>query len=376
MKRFLLQLIIFITPIIIFLCLPTYILWRSKENFYKIDNIISHKKKSLVGYLYTENNYSSIKWTYLKSSEAKCVWTLGSSRVLQFRENMFDSTFYNAGFTVVKINDFTPFLKSLPTSKHPKYLIMGLDQWMFNALCDDLSSAPSIESWKNSFTFFPKLFPTYYSIYDNLFTGKYALSAFNKRQDSFHRIGLNAVMNNTGLRNDGSIYYGGQITKLINRDPTAMDFKYTDTFNRIKQGTRPFQHFKSINEKALSELNDLLQYCKDHKINVIAFLPPYAEGVYNNMNESNNYISLEELFSRIKPFFRKYNYEVYDFSKLSSFDSNDNEVIDGGHGGEVAYQKILIHMLASGSILNRVTNAKRLRSDLANKKNNYIVYDY
>ena len=57
MKRFLIQLIIFTSPLIIIFGLPTYILWQSKENFYKIDKILSSKEKYLIGYAYHENNY-------------------------------------------------------------------------------------------------------------------------------------------------------------------------------------------------------------------------------------------------------------------------------------------------------------------------------
>jgi hypothetical protein len=375
MKRFLIQLIIFTSPLIIIFGLPTYILWQSKENFYKIDEILSSKEKYLIGYAYHENNYGFLKWTYLNSNEKKSLWALGSSRVLQFRENMFDTTFYNAGYTISSINDFKPFIKSIPNSKLPKYIIIGLDQWMFNESYDDLNSIPSTESWQNSFTFSPKLFPTYKNVYADLFAGKYTFSSLIQHSNSYNKIGLNAKMNNTGFRNDGSFYYGGQISKLIDKDTTANDFNYSNTFDRIKHGDRRFQYCKSVNEKAISELNDLLKYCKDQQINVIAFLPPFADKVYNKMNESGKYVNLKEIYSRVKPYFDKYNYEVYDFSKVSLCNSNDNETIDGFHGSEFTYQKLLISILDSGSILNQVTNVKRLKIDLVNKKNNYIIYD-
>jgi hypothetical protein len=376
MKRFLVQLVIFSIPLLIFLGIPTYILWQSKENFYTVENVLSSKEKYLIGYGYNENNYRFIKWTYLNLNDNKTVWTLGTSRVLQFRENMFDSTFYNAGYTILSINDFKPFIKSLPASKRPKFIIIGLDQWMFNESYDDLDSIPSTQSWKKSFTFSPEIFATYKTLYDDLFGGKYTFSSLIKRSNSNSKFGLNAKMNNTGLRNDGSMYYGKQINKLVNKDTTAMDFNYSETFYRINNGKKQFKYGKSVNEKAISELNELLIYCKAQQINIIAFLPPFADKVYNKMNESGKYVYLEEIYRRIKPSFDKYNYEVYDFSKVSLCNSNDNETIDGFHGGELTYQKLLISMLDSGSILNQVTNAKRLKIDMEHKKNNYTVYDY
>ncbi len=377
MKRFVIQLLIFTAPIIIYLGIPTYILWQSKENFFKIDKILSSKEKYLIGYAYHENNYGFVKWTYLNSNDNKSVWALGSSRVLQFRGRMFDTTFYNAGYTISSINDFEPFIQSLPKAKQPKYIIIGLDQWMFNASSDNLNSTPPTKLWQSSFSLVPKIFPTYKTCYTDLFAGKYTFNTFRKQHSNLiNKIGLNAILNNTGFRNDGSIYYGVQIEKLINKDTTASDFNYSNTFDRIKHGNRHFEYCKSVNEKALNKLSAFLNYCKSQQINVIAFLPPFADKVYIKMVESGNYLYLKDVYQRIKPIFEKYNFEVYDFSKVALCNSSDNETIDGFHGGELTYQKILISILESGSILNRVANVNRLKDDIIKRKNSYVVYDY
>ncbi|MFH6994875.1 hypothetical protein [Flavobacterium sp. FlaQc-48] len=376
MKKFLVQLIVFVSPIFIFLSVPTYILWQSKENFHNIDDVLISKDKYLIGYAYNENNYGFAKWTYLNKNENKNIWALGSSRVLQFRENMFETSFYNVGFTISSIKDFKPFIESIPSSKRAKYVIIALDQWMFNESYDDLNSVLPIEHWQNGFTYLPKLYPTYKIVYSNLLAGKYTFNSLNQDSNSYNKIGLNAQINNTGFRNDGSFFYGEQIVKLIAKDSTANDFNYSDTFDRIKHGDRRFQYCKFVNEKALVELNQLLKYCKEQKIFVVAFLPPFADKIYNKMNESGKYDYLKEIYNKVKPVFDNYNFEVYDFSKVSACNSNDSETIDGFHGGEITYQKLLISILESGSVLNRFSSVKRLKDDLLIKKNNYIIYNY
>jgi hypothetical protein len=375
MKKFLISILIFIIPFLIFFSLPTYILYKSKENFYNIDKLLSSNHNYLIGYSYNQNNYGYLKWSYLNLNENKFVWTLGSSRVLQFRKEMFDTTFYNAGYTISSISDFRPFLKSLPDFKKPKYLILGLDQWMFNESYDSLNTIPSTENWQKSFSFVPKPYPTYKSVYTDLYVGKYNLSLISDNNNSFYKIGLHANISNTGLRNDGSFFYGDQIKKLINNDKTANDYNYSDTYDRIEKGDRRFQFGQSVNNKAVLELNELLKYCKSQQINVIAFLPPFADKVYQQMINSRKYPYLENIFNSIKPIFDNHNYEIYDFSMVSLCGSNDNETIDGFHGGDVTYQKILISMLDSMSILNKVTNINRLKNDMIYKKNNYLIYD-
>ncbi len=376
MKRFIIQVLKFICPLVVLLILPSYILWKSKENFTLLDKIAIDKSKYIVGYGYASNesNYNYLKWTYLNLNEKKQVWTLGSSRVLEFRREMFDSSFYNVGFMIQGINQFRPFLKSIPTNKYPKYLIIGLDHWWFNSSWDNLSQAPSENYWKNSANFLPKP-STITSVYEDFFSKKIT---FNLLKGNGHplSIGLNALINNTGYRNDGSMYYGEQIAGLINHSKTVEDYEYSDTFERIKKGNLRFNYGTSVNEKALIELAELLKYCKRYKIEVIAIIPPFADKVYDKMTQSNKYRYLTEIYTKAKPLFDHYNYEIYDFSKVSLCGSKDNETIDGFHGGEVTYQKIMIKMLDAGSVLNSCVNVKRLKLDITKKKNNYQVYDY
>ena len=60
-----------------------------------------------------------LKWKALQEKDRKEIWALGSSRVLQLRKQMFTTTFYNAGFTVIRIKDFMLFMKSIPKNKYP-----------------------------------------------------------------------------------------------------------------------------------------------------------------------------------------------------------------------------------------------------------------
>lgn len=374
MSKFLIKLFFFISPIFILLCISSYILWQSKENFYEIDEIIKKDEKYLIGYAYNGNNYSYLKWAYINLKENKCVWSIGASRVLQFRENMFDSTFYNAGYTIKSINDFRSFLKSIPEDKHPKYIIVGLDHFMFNSSMDVLLSSRPQKPWKNSFTFYPNL-SIHKNVYKDLIARKYSLNSF-QRNNLTNKIGLSAATNVNGFRNDGSFYYAAQISKLASTDKTLLDYNYFDTFDRIKKGYKYFDHGESISVKALLELTELLKYCKKHKIEIVGFLPPFSDRVYNKMIVSKKYGYLSKIFPAIKPIFKKYKFEVYDFSKVSMCNSNDYETIDGIHAGELTYQKLLINILESGSILNKVANPERLREDLLKRKNNYILYDY
>jgi hypothetical protein len=368
MKRFITRLIVFLFPLICFILPSSYILWKSSENFINIDKVILSDNKYLIGYAYDESNYKYIKWMKIIHSEYKVI-ALGSSRVLQFRDKMFTSSFYNTGYTIENIWDFIPFLENI--SHLPKYLIIGLDQFMFNEAGNANKIVPNKEKWQKSFNHYPE-FSTLVNVWRDVLNSKYNFSLSSS--DEMTRIGLNAIVNDKGFRNDGSMYYGDQIYNLIH-DKFFRSNLFQDVFDRIKNGNRRFEYGEQMDKNAVKELEHLLEYCQNRHINVIAFLPPFADAVFENMEQTGKYAYMMKIYERVKPVFDSYGFELYDFSTTRLCDSNDDEMIDGFHGGEVTYQKILINMIRKGSILRNVTDIDSLTNDLSKKINNYQIYD-
>ncbi|MBJ2174570.1 hypothetical protein JBL43_10000 [Aureibaculum sp. A20] len=377
MLKFNKKIIIFSIPVLIFLVIPFVILTKTSEVNSNIDELNLDSQKYLIGYTYNEDNYKYLK--YKRASEKRFdVMALGSSRVLQFRKEMFKTSFYNAGFTIKGLNDYKDFLKLIPKSKLPTYLIIGLDQWMFNASWDNLESNnfQREQFINNKSSKFSLGFTNYNLVYKDIFKKKITFSSLSTKKSSYIPVGLNARINSTGFRNDGSMYYGNQINKLLISDTSAEDYLYQDTFTRIENGNRRFEYANVINLKALEVLNELLSYCHQRNIKVVAILPPFADKVYDKMISSNNYNYIQEISPKITPIFKKYNFEVFQFNTVRICNSSDNETIDGFHGGEKTYLKMLIKILEKGSILNNSCDLEKLREDLNNSINNYLVYDY
>ena len=377
MKRFILKIILFLIPVILFLFIPYGILKKSKENFYNIDNVIDGKEKYIVGYKYDEAHYKYLKYQSILKKENTDVLVLGSSRVLQFRKEMFEKSFYNAGFTIKTIEDFSNFIKIIPKDNLPSYLIIGLDQWMFNESWGNSMIKEFEESSynKNQTTDFMSGFKNSSKVYKDFYSNNINFENF-KIRNKYLPIGLNALINNAGFRNDGSMQYGSQIEKLVRNDSTAEDYNYKDTFNRIEKGNRRFEYGEKTYDKSILILDEFLFFCKNNNIKVIGILPPFADKVYDRMVASNNYQYIDKIFPAIKPIFEKYNFELYEYNSAKSCNSSDMETVDGFHGGEKTYQKILIDILEHSSALNEVCDLKKLKKDLDISINNYVVYDY
>ena len=374
MKKFILKIVLFSILLVLFIAPSFLILKFSGENYKDLKTVVKKNENFLIGYAYQENNYGYLKWLSIVENKKNEIIVLGSSRVLSFRKEMFQSSFYNAGYTIHSIGDFKVFLESLPEDKYPSYLIIGLDQWMFNINWNSgvVKGRPKY-SWANSFSKYPK--PNiHFSVYKDLIKGKYGLNVITNNSLT-NKIGLNALVSNTGFRNDGSILYGQQISKLINNDSTANDYKFNNTFDRVKNGNNRFQFGGSINDMAINELIKLLSFCKNSNINVIGFVPPFANSVYNEMINSNNYFYINDLEKRLSKIFNEYDYEFYNYPSGNYCNSNDNEFIDGFHGGDLVYANILIDMLKKQSILNEVSNVNKLDTDKKKKKNRFTLYE-
>jgi len=372
MKIFLTKLSIFLMPLTLLLIPPCAVLYRTGENLYPVDEVLTSSEKYLIGYAYNEDNYLYLKWKEL--SQRKCrVVALGSSPVLQLRDRMFDGSFYNAGFTIEGVGDFVPFLDGIPDTQLPEFLVVGLDQWMFNVRWDNLKTTHVPSYWSDSFRKNPDA-AVLKNVWADLLSHKYGL--LPDTEDTLKRFGLNAVVRNTGFRNDGSMQYGSQIGKLLRDDPSADDYQFADTYTAIDRGNRRFQHGEVTNPAAIAAVDRLLSFCKKKGIYVVAFLPPFADSVQARMQASGLFKYQNGIYPGLRPVFEKYGFECYDFSAVSLVGSNDQEVVDGFHGGELTYAKLLVKMLEAGSKLNGVADVARLRRDIEHPVNRYTVYTY
>lgn len=357
-KLFLKKLAKFIAPIFL-ICIPPFLmLFSTNENFYNIDNIIDEDKKVLIGYLYNESNYKYLKWRTIIKKEKKTIWALGSSRVLQIREELFNKDFYNAGYTINITDDYLIFLNSIPDNKLPDVLIIGFDQWMFNENWSSTKKTKNEKYWEESFIFYPSI-QTILNTYTDLLKSIESINKNTKLKNTKY-IGLNAHRNNIGFRNDGSMYYGKRTKSLISNDSAIEDYKFKDTKSRIIKGNRRFQFGDLVDENAITNVEKLLKYCTLKKIKVIGFLPPFAYEILNEMKKSNNYDYLNFIEDCLDVPFKKYNYEFWDFTDATIFNSNDTEFIDGFHGGELTYLKMMRFMVDNNSIIKDYIDSNKV----------------
>lgn len=363
-------------PLVIFLGFPFLILFNSRE-LVPIKKVIEEQRKNntlvLFGLAYRDLNSYYKLMSVLERDPV--IIALGSSRTLQFRSAFFrkNAEFFNAGASVGKIEDFKHFLNKIPSQSRLRIIIVGLDQYFFNPNWvksqeyDDGSELSkrhdSLEAWNLGWR----------KAYEDYSNKKFLLKELFVHRYGEERVGLNAIVNSNGFRNDGSYYYG----KIISNpeDPGNEDYQFQNTLRRINMGVSRFEYSKDISAISVDELERFLIYCHERNIYVIGFLPPFAPSVYNLIKSKGlKYQYIFQLPSTLNPIFNKYHFGFYDFTDISNLGSSDKETIDGFHGSEKAYLRLFIRMAEKEKVLKEYVDINYLNKKLDNSKSDYLVF--
>ncbi|MFM7919360.1 MAG: hypothetical protein ACKPJJ_03985 [Planctomycetaceae bacterium] len=377
LELFLLKLMLFALPLLLAAVPSCTILAWTGEAFRDLEPTLQHSIKfnrGLIGYAWNEQNYPWMKRQALLLMPPQDVLAIGSSRVLQFRREMFVRPFWNAGYTILTTADFQTFLSLIPTDRHPKTLLIALDQWMFNSAWIAESGNTSPERWTQNPSYNLRtglrLLP---DVCTDLARGRIGLMPLLQQRPD-NPWGLNAWQNAKGFRPDGSFAYGRQIQQRLANDPQTPDFQFAGTLRRIASGSDRFQFGKTPDIAALNSLQSFLQNCSELKIHVIAVLPPFADPVSRALQKSGRHQYLDQLPAALQQIFSGTSHELHCLPSLASLGADDTEAVDGFHSGEKATLRQLLHMLQQGSRLNKCCNSEQLGRDLAAAPNPLEVY--
>lgn len=150
-------------------------------------------------------------------------------------------------------------------------------------------------------------------------------------------------MHRNAFRNDGSYTWASYVA-----DPTDSrheDHGFRNTLDRIAKGNRRFEYGARVSAAALAEVDALLNDCRTRGIHVVAFLPPFANQVLRAMQaRPADYGYLAGIVPGLEPLFRRHGFVLGDFSDLATLGASDRETIDGFHGSEKAYLRLLLRL--------------------------------
>lgn len=368
MNKPLLLVILFCLSVLVILSPVIYVTVVCGE-WQDIDVVLQQQREAdgecLVGMSYGEANTGYMKIENAKYYQPE-ILAVGASRIMQMKGMYFNTTFYNSGTSRQNFDIDSYFIESLNSSSMPKIVILDLNQFNFN----DNYEAIQFGTSKRNYGFFDAFTLTIDNLWSDLMSGTLLKSVSNIINNDNKGIGYDAKTSHNGFMKDGSHYYGNTYM-----NPNATLALIHDQTKMVKSGTGWFTHGDNISTQSVDDLNRLLKLCKDNGIYVIGCLPPYSPTILEMLDEyKESYAYLSKVYPTCKQLFDKYGYELYDYTDMQGHGIDDTYFVDGFHGGEVAYLKMVIDMVNQKSVLNNYTNVEYLNALYDNRASNLTIY--
>ncbi|WP_423064336.1 hypothetical protein [Candidiatus Paracoxiella cheracis] len=306
------------------------------KNSYQIYSVykIAQLQQSHGGYYLPMNAEYQYKMALLKIRKPEII-ILGTSRVLGFRQWMFNVSFVNMGRTFGDVAMLST-VKDILRIHKPKVIIWGIDWWDF--------IQNSRTQWaKRNYNGTEIVFPQLLMPYEWIFQGKISLTEFI--QVALKRT-ANGLDNNSfsvparhhveGYAKDGSIHYFAALQAL-----TSSSYRFRKALREIltsapKSGY--FQVGKNIPRKKWVEFRQLQRLLKNRDVILITYLIPEPTPIMAAMKQSHHYGYLDELqndANRLNPFF-------YDYMNPKKLEASSCEFIDDLHSGDIMSMRILL----------------------------------
>ena len=342
LKTFWLKLSFFALPFLLLLGFPVFVLSVSGE-LLPISAVLALNDNS-PDFRYGPAYSNADK--YYKIAEVRqrkpAVLALGTSRIMQLRSGFFSQPqqFYNAGGGITRLEQLRVFLEQAGYAPH--ILIVSLDQNFFN----DNWKAEKYEDYRARLAADERaglgtIFMGWRGVYRDYRSGKFRLADL---WGVPRCLGVSACAQRKGFRADGSYDYGVKLSETVAA-------RLEEAFERIETRTEMFEKGEQVSVTRLAELQRLLTYCHTQNIQVVGFLPPYAHAVYSKMQTLSDYRYLNQIAATIKPAFDQYQFTFADYSDLAWLGASDDEALDGFHGDERAYQRIILRLAAQNERL-------------------------
>lgn len=292
------------------------------------------------------------------------VLVLGSSRVLEFRPQFFSVPMVNAGKGMGSVVLGYHFLNEALKIHRPRHIIIGVDFWWFNEAFDKVENISLIPpNLLNPVTKLNNYLLPLKWVYD----GKISLDQLSDYASNCH-FGAAASSDLDGYGPRGSYFYNSQIYGL----KTNQDNNFDDAIERIKLGTRRFQHSDEISAGHYQNFLKLVEFLEKEEIPVTFFLPPIAKEIYLKMKASGKYDYVWDLEKAIVETHDGLNYHNSNITNHRSC-----EFIDGFHAGDVPFSRLLEDMANKKPELKKFLDVDAIK--LAEQKAGYAyseIYEF
>jgi hypothetical protein len=378
LKSFTLRLVIFTLPMVTVLGMLWGALFVSGDLRSPLRLIATHLQQPKLLYAIPDLavlDYKSVALPLV----APDVVAMGSSRVLQLRQAMFtNATFYNLGIANGNMFYANYYVDQMnERGDYPAVILLGVDLDWFHRIDfggAHYKSGQRIGTWKHTLTFADLLNQTRL-LTANLLEGKVTYDDLLSRDasrfgDDYLRIGTQTLLRGDGFRSDGSYYYY-TVTRSADFSEPLYDLEDVRSGNDSR-----FNPATQADPRALEQLAQLVAMLKAlPQVTVIAFSPPYAPQLYDQMEASGEYTYFDEVRRTVRGY-EDERFWYFDFSSGDFADLRNVHYIDAFHGSELVYTIILQEMAKQVPALANMTDVDWLQAQLDQRPHHpYVVFD-
>jgi hypothetical protein len=265
---------------------------------------------------------------------------LGSSRAMQFVAEPWLVPTVNAGGAMVDLTSGEIFLDQILEVYRPRQMIIALDWWWFSTMrrADD-----PVEALPATPVTLHELLQPLTWLQDGTLTLRDLGTLLFSPSQLPPGIGVPARFRGAGWDSFGHYNYGNRLTEPSGGTDAGFADTLKDVARKTKRNDRAPWH--PISEQYWQRLQALVQRLQDHDVEVMLVVPPVASPVYDWLAAQPEPNLVNEVRRRLQSL----PVLTFDFHDPASIGTTSCEFVDGTHGGEVTYLRILRAIAADPS---------------------------
>ena len=266
------------------------------------------------------------------------VAAVGSSRVMQFRSSYFEAPFCNVGGVAGNLAVLRSTIDAMLRIHKPEAVILGLDFWWFLPQWE-ADPFKDVSPTSGSYTYgLESLRKPWTWLADGKITAGELFGPFTGELSNEWRYGIMAQQTNDGFGPDGAWYYTADVMGMKH----PYDYQFRDTMTQVLHGLKAFYHARpdqaGPSEAHLDAFAEIWCRLQSRGVKVFVFIAPLSQRVYDAMLARKD--AYPHLF-KLREALLARGIDAADFSNPASLASGDCEFVDGFHGGEVSYARVL-----------------------------------
>ncbi|MEL6407032.1 MAG: hypothetical protein AAFR81_21855 [Chloroflexota bacterium] len=301
------------------------------------------------------------------------ILVIGSSRVLQFRgafANLDPDALYNAAAPAWELEEVSRLLFNMTHT--PEVIIIGIDYPWFNA---DYPGDPIVEPPTNWWSRFFVVNRTHLQEViegETDFDYRTLLARVEPGGSGGIALGMRAINDGHGFRNDGSEQYGDFLVAGHLWQPNLRGH-HQGLFGR---GEEMYTEGAQVDMEAVAQLEAILEFARDNDITLVGMLPPFMPSLWDDLYTSERHTYIPEAEIAINDLFAEYEMPLFNFSDVSALGFTDEDFFDGWHHSERVSLQMYINMASEVPALGQYSDLAPLQTIVDTAPDTFRVFPF